>query len=225
MFDFILKGGPVMIPIILGSIVGLAIVIERGWVWWHLRLDAAQFSDEIMGLVRTGRVAEALNRCRAVQHPLARVLAAGLEHASWELPEVERLMQHEGDCAVQQLERHLGGLSSIISIEPLLGFLGTITGLIHSFRAWEHAGADVTVSTLAAGIYEAMITTAAGLIVAIPLYLANNYFLFRIKRCSFEATDAGNALLRTLAQSREAHTYGASANVSVMAERDPTPSL
>ena len=202
MFDFIIKGGPVMIPIILGSVIGLAIVIERGWMWWRLRFDTARFSDEMLALVRAGRLAEALQRCQNTRHPLARVLAVGLEHADGELTDIERLMQHEGDRAVQQMERHLGGLSSIIAIEPLLGFLGTITGLIHSFRAWEHAGADVTVSTLAAGIYEAMITTAAGLIVAIPLYLANNYFIYRIKQFAFEATDAGNSLLRALAQQR-----------------------
>ena len=202
MFDFLVKGGPVMIPIILGSIVGLAIVIERGWMWWRLRLDTAAFSDEGLALARAGRVAEALQCCRNVAHPLARVLAAGLEHAAEEPAEIERLMQHEGDRAVQQMERHLGGLASIIAIEPLMGFLGTITGLIHSFRAWERAGAEVTVSTLAAGIYEAMLTTAAGLIVAVPLYLANNYFIHRVKRFTFEATDAGNALLRALATQR-----------------------
>lgn len=202
MFDFVLKGGPVMIPILLGSVIGLAMVIERGWLWWRWRLDTAKFSDEVLGLVRADRLAEALQRCRGVRHPLGRVLAVGLEHASEDLSDIERLMQHEGDRAVQQMERNLGGLSSITAIEPLLGFLGTITGLISSFRAWERAGADVTVSTLAAGIYEAMITTAAGLIVAIPLYLANNYFISRVKQFTFEATDTGNALLRALAKQR-----------------------
>lgn len=202
MFDVIIKGGPVMIPIILGSVIGLAIIIERAWLWWKFRWDTARLSDQVLARVQTGQLDEALQQCRRVTHPLARVLAVGLEHAAWELPEVERLMQHEGDRAVQQLERHLGGLASIVTIEPLLGFLGTITGLIHSFRAWERAGAEVTVSTLAAGIYEAMITTAAGLIIAIPLYLAYNYFVYRIKQFTFEATDTGNALLRALGRQR-----------------------
>lgn len=202
MFDFVVKGGPVMVPILLGSVIGLAIIIERGWMWWRLRLDTLRLSDEVVTLVSAGRLSDALHRCQRVNHPLARVLAVGLEHADWDLAEIERLMQHEGDRAVQQMERHLGGLSSIIAIEPLMGFLGTITGLIKSFRAWERAGAEVTVSTLAAGIYEAMITTAAGLIVAIPFYLANNYFIYRTKQFTFDATDAGNALLRAFAKQR-----------------------
>ena len=63
MFDFLVKGGPVMIPILLGSVIGLAIVIERGWLLWKLRFDAARFSDEVVALVRAGRLAEALQRC------------------------------------------------------------------------------------------------------------------------------------------------------------------
>ena len=200
MFDFIIKGGPVMIPIILGSVIGFAIVIERWWVWWHLRLDAARFSDEVIVLVQAGRIAEALQRCRQVAHPLARVLAAGLEHADGDAADIDRLMQHEGDRSIQQLEHHLGALASIVTIEPLLGFLGTITGLIHSFRAWERAGADVTVSTLAAGIYEAMITTAAGLIIAIPLLMVHNLFISRIKRLAGTITDAAHEFLELYAR-------------------------
>ena len=185
MFDFILKGGPVMIPILLGSIIGVAIVLERGWLFWKLRGGSARLTEEVLALVRAGQATEALARCQAASSPMAHVLATGLEHAELESVELERVMQHEGERVVQQLERHLGGLSAIISIEPLLGFLGTITGLIRSFRAWERAGAEVTVSNLAAGIYEAMLTTAAGLIVAIPLYLAYNYFVQRIKAMAF----------------------------------------
>ncbi len=206
MFDWIVKGGPVMIPILLGSVVGLAIVFERGYLWWRLRLDAQRLTDDVLQLVRSDRSAEARQRCAATAHPVARVLRVGLSHTEQELPDIERLMQQEGERVVQELERHLGGLSSLVTIEPLLGFLGTITGLIRSFRAWEHAGAEVTVSALAAGIYEAMLTTAVGLSVAIPLFLAYQHFMHRTKRLAFEMTDSGNALLQALsATTRSSH--------------------
>jgi len=91
-------------------------------------------------------------------------------------------------------------LVSISSIEPLLGFLGTITGLIRAFMSWEQAGPNVTVSALAAGIYEAMITTAAGLIIAIPLYLCYNYFMSRIKVTANELTNHAIQLLEVIAE-------------------------
>jgi biopolymer transport protein ExbB len=105
---------------------------------------------------------------------------------------------------VLKIEKYLGALASVISIEPLLGFLGTITGLIKAFMAWEHAGANITVNALASGIYQAMITTAAGLIVAIPLFLCYNYFVSRIKYISNELTNHSIQFLELIIELKEA---------------------
>lgn len=190
MFDFVIKGGPVMIPIILGSIIGMTIVIDRFWVFRKMRLNAFDFVQDALKLIKMNKIKEAIALCENNNpHPLASIYKIGIERRNLNSSRLEKVMEQAGNNQVQKLEKFLGGLVSIISIEPLLGFLGTITGLINAFMSWEKAGADVSVNMLAGGIYQAMITTAAGLIIAIPLYLCYNYFISRIKYISNELTN------------------------------------
>ena len=204
MFWAIIKGGPVMIPIILGSILGLAIIIDKLWMLFRMRLDVQAFTDKVIGKVREGRFDQALDQCvKSSGHPVAATLKAGIEKRHLAPHEIERALERAGNAQVKDLERHIGGLISIIGIEPLLGFLGTITGLIRAFMAWEKAGANITVSVLAAGIYEAMITTAAGLIIAVPYYLICNFIISRIKYISFEMTDSSMQLVEALAEKKK----------------------
>ena len=194
-----------MIPIILGSIVGLAIVLERFWVFRQtMKVNTFEFVEKIFRLIKAGKIKGALELCNQYSsYPIAVVFKIGIER--WNLPtaRLEKILEQVGNNQVQKLERFLSALVSIIGIEPLLGFLGTITGLIRAFMAWEKAGANVTVSVLAAGIYEAMITTAAGLIIAIPLYLCYNYFINRIKYLSSDLTNHCVQLLEILAETKE----------------------
>lgn len=195
-WQLVVKGGPVMIPILLGSIVGFAIVLERTIAFLKLSShDGEQCLHRVLQHVRHGRMDAALKAARDADHPVAAVLRRGLEQ--WDLPieAVERSMEQAAQAQVRGLERWFGGLASVITLEPMMGFLGTITGLIRAFMAWEASGARVTVSQLASGIYEAMITTAAGLIVAIPLLMAHNAFVSRIKRLAGFLTDAAHDLL------------------------------
>ncbi len=203
MFSFIIKGGPLMLPIILGSIFGLAIVIERFWVFREMRLNTFDFVQAVFKCIKEGRMKEALSLCeKYTHHPLGVIFKIGIERRSLPIDRLEKVLEQAGNNQVQKLEKFLGALVSIISIEPLLGFLGTITGLIRAFMSWEKAGANVTVSVLAGGIYEAMITTAAGLIVAIPLYLCYNYFISRIKFVSNELSNHCIQFLEVIAQDR-----------------------
>ena len=204
MFTFILKGGPVMFPIILGSIFGLAIVIERFWVFRGMKLDTFDFIQGVFKNIKEGKFKEALALCdQNTSHPLGAIFKVGIERRNLPLERLEKVLEQVGNNQIQRLEKFLGALVSIIGIEPLLGFLGTITGLIRAFMSWERAGANVTVSLLAGGIYEAMITTAAGLIVAIPLYLCYNYFVSRIKFVSNELSNHCIQLLEVIAETKE----------------------
>lgn len=205
MFDFIVKGGPVMIPIIAGSIFGLAIVLERFWVFRQMmKMDTYEFIQKIFKYLKTNKTKEALDLCSQYTHfPIAAVFKIGIERRDLPLNRLEKILEQAGNNQIQKLEKFLGALISIIGIEPLLGFLGTITGLIRAFMSWERAGANVTVSVLAAGIYEAMITTAAGLIIAIPLYLCYHYFISRIKVTSNELTNHCIQLLEVIAETKE----------------------
>ncbi len=204
MFGFIIKGGPLMLPIILGSIFGLAIVIERFWVFRDMRLNTFDFTQTVFKYIKEAKIKEAVSLCdRYAHHPLGVIFKIGIERRNLPLERLEKVLEQAGNNQVQKLEKFLGALVSIVSIEPLLGFLGTITGLIRAFMSWEKAGANVTVSVLAGGIYEAMITTAAGLIVAIPLYLCYNYFISRIKFISNELSNHCIQLLEVIAENKQ----------------------
>jgi len=203
MFNFIIKGGPVMIPIILGSLFGFAIAIERFFVFRKTRLDTFRFVEDVFKALKLGNTKSALELCEKSSHPLASIFKIGIERRQLPLERLEKILEQAGSNHIYKLEKRLGALLSIVSIEPLLGFLGTITGLIRAFMTWEKAGASVTVSSLASGIYEAMITTAAGLIVAIPLYLCYNYFISRTKIISNDLTNHSIQLLEIIAETKE----------------------
>ncbi len=198
-----MKGGPVMIPIILGSIIALAIILERAWTLWRIRLNIPQFAHEIFLHLERGQFQKALERCAKVRHPIADVFKLGILNRDLRREEVESIMEREGDEQVQYLERYLGALIIIIGVEPMLGFLGTIIGLIRAFMAWEHLGPNITVSALAAGIYQAMITTAAGLSVAIPSYIIYHLIVGKIKSHAQEISYYGNELIDILARVKE----------------------
>ena len=202
MWTLVVKGGLVMVPIIALSVVALAIVLERLWVLVKIRQNLPQFAQEILILAQRGQYQKALLRCREVKHPLARVLALGITERNRPRAELERIMEREGEEQVEKLERNLGALIVIIGVEPMLGFLGTIIGLIKAFMSWEQLGSNVTVNSLAAGIYQAMITTAAGLIVAIPYFICYHLFLGRIKRHALEMSYYGNELIDVLTGSQ-----------------------
>jgi len=197
----IMKGGPVMIPILLGSVLGLAIIIDKLWMLARIRMDGQPFTDAVLAKARAGDFGGALKLCEGTGgHPLAATLKSGIEKRHLASHEIEKALERAGNREVNRLEKHIGGLISIIGIEPLLGFLGTITGLIRAFMAWEKAGSNITVSALASGIYEAMITTAAGLIIAVPYYLMCNFIISRIKYISYELSDSSMQLVEVLSE-------------------------
>jgi biopolymer transport protein ExbB len=199
----IVKGGVIMIPIILGSIIALAIILERYWTLWRIRLNFSKFAQEIFFSLQRGQFQRALDRCNKVRHPIADVFRLGILNQTLKREELESIMEREGDEQVQYLEQYLGALIIIIGVEPMLGFLGTIVGLIRAFMAWERLGSDITVSALAAGIYQAMITTAAGLIVAIPAFIFYHLIVNRIKSHAREMTYYGNELINILKKGKE----------------------
>lgn len=204
MFELIFKGGPVMAPIILGSIFGLAIIVEKFWELRSLKMDSFKFIQEIFHCLKANRIQMALDLCEEnLRYPVAAVFKVGIERRYLAPQRLEKILEQVGNNQIQKLERYLSGLASIIGIEPLLGFLGTITGLIKAFMTWEKAGANITVNALAAGIYQAMITTAAGLLVAIPFYLCYNYFVSRIKYMANELTNHSVQLVELITEIKE----------------------
>jgi biopolymer transport protein ExbB len=201
--DLLFKGGVVMVPIIVLSVVALALVLERILVLWKIRLNLPQFAQEMFLYLERGQLQKALERCDLVSHPIGEVFKVGILNRTLKREQLEKMMEREGEEQISYLEKYLGGLLVIIGVEPMLGFLGTIVGLIRAFMQWETLGTNITVNTLAGGIYEAMITTAAGLIVAIPYYIVYHMIVFKIKSHAQEMSYYGNELLDLLGNLRE----------------------
>ncbi len=202
-FSLIAKGGVIMIPIILGSIIALAIILERLWTLWRIRINIHQFAQQTFLFLEKGQFQRALELCETVSHPIADVFELGILNRTLKREEIESMMEREGDEQIQYLEQYLGALLIIIGVEPMLGFLGTIVGLIRAFMTWEQLGSNITVSALAAGIYQAMITTAAGLSVAIPGYILYHLIVGKIKNHAQEMTYYSNELIDMLVKTRE----------------------
>lgn len=176
----IVKGGWVMIPIIVGSIIAFALTIERGLLFWRIRLNVKKFADDVFVLLKQGEIQRVLGKCDLIIHPIGVVFKSGLENFSKDTKFIERVMEQKGNQEIAKLEKYMNVFIVIVGVEPMLGFLGTILGLINAFMAWEVHAATVTVDKLAAGIYQAMITTAGGLLVAIPFYLIYSFFSGKI---------------------------------------------
>jgi biopolymer transport protein ExbB len=199
----IYKGGIIMIPILLGSIVALAIVINRIYYFFSIRMDVDSFIERIYYMIRKNDITQALDECSKVKHPIGKVFHSGLVNINKDFTGIEKIMERTGILAITEAEKYMLFLVVIIGIEPMLGFLGTIIGLISSFMAWEKHSTSVTVDFLAGGIYQAMITTAAGLIVSIPYYIIYHIMLGRINSISSELNLRGEELLEVIQDTRE----------------------
>ncbi len=201
--DVINKGGPVIIPIILCSIFAVAIILERLINLHRSKIDSTKFMDEIASALRRNRITDALEICEQTQAPVARILKAGISRHDRSRQEIREAIEDAGLHEVPKLEKNLSALATIAHVSPLLGLLGTVTGMVNTFQIIQQraqAMYPVDPSILARGIWEALITTVAGLIVAIPSFVAYNYLVSRVGNLIVEmeilATDLVNILMQ-----------------------------
>ncbi|GAB4276359.1 MAG: MotA/TolQ/ExbB proton channel family protein [Candidatus Rifleibacteriota bacterium] len=168
------SGGPVMIPIMICSVIGLAILIERIRFYYRNQNNTASFMKKIKTSLTSRNFVEAMKLCREENTPIANVIAAGIDHLDLTKEDLLDVMRQEAMVQMKKYDRHLGKLGTIASITPLLGLTGTVTGMISSFAVISTVGiGDPT--ALAGGISEALYTTAAGLMVGIPALIAHNW--------------------------------------------------
>ncbi|MSR14630.1 MAG: MotA/TolQ/ExbB proton channel family protein [Gammaproteobacteria bacterium] len=168
-----------MCPIMLASIVGLAIIVERFWSLQISRVSPDNLVAQVWQWLRAGTLDERRMQTLRTSSPLGRILAAGLANRSHERAIIKESIEEAGRHAVYELERYLNTLGTIAAISPLMGLLGTVFGMIRMFAAIKtHGGGNP--SALAGGIAEALITTAAGLMVAIPALYFYRYFRGRV---------------------------------------------
>jgi biopolymer transport protein ExbB len=210
MWTYFAKGGPVMWPLLALSILGVTVAI---WRWWALRQvtrNLPGFMRELKARLVARDVAGAIAVCEASPSPVASMVKAGLQRYGRSQDDVERALEDASAHELAVLERGLPVLATIAMIAPLLGFLGTVTGMINSFEALASVGLN-NPAEVAKGISEALITTAGGLIIAIPIQMVYNYFVTRV-----------NALVRNMESA--AHVVLEAASEAGAAPRaEPTP--
>ncbi len=182
LLEIFLKGGIIMWLILVSSIIGLAVVIDRFIVLRKAKINIPAFLVRIRGLIKKKDISGAISHCMEEKSPIANVVRKGLKKYRYGHDRVKEAIENAGNQEISKLEKGLTILATVAGIAPLLGFLGTVTGMIQAFMTIEDLAGAANPSDLAGGIWEALITTAFGLIVGIPALAFYNYFLSAIKR-------------------------------------------
>ena len=182
LFDIFMKGGVIMWLILASSIVGLGVVIDRIIFLRRARINVPAFMVRLRGLLKKKDISGAVSACMEEKSPIANIVRKGLKKYKFGHDRVKDAIENAGKQEVINLEKGLSVLATVAGIAPLLGFLGTVTGMIQAFMRIEDLAGSANPSDLAGGIWEALITTAFGLIVGIPALAFYNYFLSAVKK-------------------------------------------
>ena len=192
-------GGTMMYPLIIASLLAFGVIIAKAWTLWVAHRESQGLLREIEALGKAGRVDDALRMAEERPGPVAAILYSGLrrvkEHQSG--ADIEKAVQTTGVIELGFLERGLVVLATIANVAPLMGFLGTVAGMISAFGAIAEAG-QVDAALVAGGIKVALITTATGLIIAIPVNIGYNFFVTRIDKLIVDMEEGTGAVLRMI---------------------------
>lgn len=198
MFEVLIRGGVLMIPIAACSVVAVAIIIEKVVRIRIARATSRAFLFRIQNSLRLNRLDEARRACDMASGPVAAIFRAGLGRANQSEERIRQAIQEAGEKEISVLEKNVGSLGTIAGGAPLLGFLGTVVGMIQAFQQIERLGGNVNASVLAGGIWQALLTTAAGLTVGLVAFFAHNYIVGRIQFIVREMEERSSELIETL---------------------------
>jgi biopolymer transport protein ExbB len=203
-FTILMKGSWIMVAIIGCSVVAIAIFLERLMVLRKTTAGLSPFLIQMRGSLSRRDLDHALLLCERTHSPLGKIIKAGLEVTSRDRAELRETMEAAARAETHKLERNLGILGTIAAVAPLLGFLGTVTGMIKAFMKIEFLGGNVNASVLAGGIWEALVTTAAGLCVGIPALIFYNYLVSRVQNFTHELERGSDMILAILEEEASA---------------------
>ncbi|HPU84597.1 MAG TPA: MotA/TolQ/ExbB proton channel family protein [Candidatus Latescibacteria bacterium] len=189
------QGGWLMIPIALCSIIGVWVYVERYLTYRRVRLDGISLLEQIRPAVTARQTAEVERRLAMNPAPVSQVIAAGLRSLAGGRDAVREAMENTGNRQIHLLEKRLSILATVAGVAPMLGFLGTVTGMIVAFQQIENLGGNVNATVLAGGIWQAMITTAFGLIVGIPALIGYNHLSGIVQEFAADIEHAGAEFL------------------------------
>ncbi len=208
-FTILIKGSWIMVAIVGCSVIAIAIFIERLLTLRKAVANLSPFLIQLRGSLSRKDFDHALLLCEKSTSPLSRVTKSAFDSRSKQRNELKEIMENTAKAEIHGIERNLGVLGTVAAIAPLLGFLGTVTGMIKAFMKIEFLGGNVNASVLAGGIWEALVTTAAGLCVGIPALIFYNYLVSRVQDFAYELDKGSETILNILeeesseAQSKE----------------------
>jgi len=205
-WQLIKSGGPIMAPILLCSLFALGIILEKMIYFTIIRTNVGQLKRKVFHHIKNNKIKEAVMVCDGTRSPVGKILKAGIIKFGSSRDTIKENMEDASLFEIPKLESRLGALATIAHISPLLGLLGTVTGMTASFHTIQVRAASmnpVTPGDLAGGIGEALLTTVAGLIVAIPTFVAYNYCVNRINYFVLEMERGATELVNFMCQITE----------------------
>lgn len=208
MFELIQKGGAIIYPIILCSVIAFGIILERLYYLHKIKIDAVIFMNSIETALKHNKIAEAVKICEDTPGPIARIIKAGLLKHDRPRQEMREAIEDAGQQEVPRLEKYIKILATIAHIAPLLGLLGTVVGMANAFQVIQVKAAalsPVNTADLAGGVWQALLTTAAGLIVAIPVIVAYHYLVSKVHDFVLEMERSATELINIMSQRIEGY--------------------
>ncbi len=208
MWDMIQKGGPMMYLIIILSIIALGITIERIYSFNRARIDSQKFMDKILNSLKRNKIIEAIEMCNLTPGPIAHIIKAGILKHDRSRPEIKEAIDEAAGLEIPRMERHLPILATIAHIAPLLGLLGTVSGMIKAFQVIQEQAlmmTPVNPGDLSGGIWEGLLGTLAGLSVAIPTYVAYNYLVNQVDNLVYDMERSATDLVNLLSSRRDTY--------------------
>ena len=190
MLELLAEGGILMIPLFILSLVAIYVIAERWRSLNNSRIEVDGFLRTVENMLKDGDRERALTYCDGIDKPLARILKAGIRRLGRPISDIEGAISNAGKKEIYHLEKRMNWLATIAGVAPLVGFTGTVTGMIEAFMDIQSLQGNVNPSVLAGGIWEALITTATGLIVGIIAYGFHNFLLGKINRTVHELENA-----------------------------------
>ena len=203
LWQIFLAGGAMMWPILACSVFAFGLIIERMGYLHTLNINTRELLSGVLDNVKRHQIKEALQICEKTDHPIAHILKAGILKYDRSRSQIKEAIEDVSLYEIPKLEKNLSLLATIAHVCPLLGFLGTVTGMVRCFQVIQVKATllhPVPVSDLAAGIWEALLTTIAGLIVAIPVFMAYNYLIGRVNSFILEMEKASTELVNFLSE-------------------------
>lgn len=202
MWEMMGKGGWIMWPLLACSLAALVLFLERVFHLHRAQIKEEDFLNGIYTIVNRGNMAEAVSICDQTPGPVAHMIRVALLHDDEEPKELKQTIHKAGLAEIPRLEKNLGGLLTLAQISPLLGLMGTVVGLIKVFVVMEQNAPLTEIGALSAGIWQALITTAVGLCVAIPAFAAYNFLLSRVERITLTMENAAEEIYHFLVYDR-----------------------